>query len=363
MNCILFNLISPVLALDNAFYSTISFSIRSIGKERMTYSSSDILGEYTYDVVRKKNIGDLTSDEYKTRIYNQYHHVSLPPYSEIDIGYYWYNNTPETLNVETIRVPMSRQSQNRGDITDLVYDIGFQEGITVTSTHQKGGKFLDVEGIGLLSSDMHGNLKRGIILETLTVKLPIEITKYDIEYLGEYNSRIWIHVRNATNQQLKNVWINYKGDVSQIIDLEPYEEKVLETYKQCNLLGDELNCGTVRIIDNNTKTECTMYGTPWDNYYQPDSITVFNKIDDSWFSGAQIQPEFESFCIQRIPYTYTTEEIIVEIEPEEPVLTKEEYWENLLGIDILPITSHQISKFERYLTLLKPLIIDTLEVL
>ncbi|MFA7682910.1 MAG: hypothetical protein WCX94_02065 [Candidatus Dojkabacteria bacterium] len=313
--------------------------------------------------MRKKNIDDLTNDEYKSRIYNQYHYIAVPPYSEIDIGYYWYNNTPDTLNIETIRIPMSRQSQNRGDITNLVYDIGFQEGPTYTSNHGKGGKYLDVEGMGLVSSDMGQNAKKGIILETLTVKLPVEITQYEVEYLSEYDSRVLIHVRNATNQWLNNVWVNYKGDVSQIIDLEPYEEKVLETYKRCDLVDNELNCGTVRIIDNNTETECVLYGAPWGNYYQPDSITVFNKIGDSWFSGAQIQPEFESFCIQRTPYTYTTEEIIVKVEPEEPVVTKEQYWEQLLGINILPITSYRINNLERYLTLLKPLRIDTLKVL
>lgn len=349
----------PVFALEEGFYSTISFSIGRVGGDGVEYKGSDIVGEYSYEVVREKTMDHLTNDGYKRRAYNHYERVALPPFSTVDVGYYWYNNTPETVDVETIRIPLSREIQSRGDATHFLYDIGFEEGVTCTDHICKGGKYLDIEGVGLLSSDMYEDAKEGIVVESLTIKLPVEITKYEIEYIDKYASKILLYVRNSTDQDLDNVWINYKGNVSKIIDLGGYQEVVLEVYKRCTLEEGSINCGTVKIIDRNTKTHCIMYGSPWGEYQTPDSITVFSKIGDKWISGAKIQPTVESFCIQRTPYSYTTEDMIAHIEPEEEITSKE-YWQGLLGIDVLPITSHRLSKFNRILTLLKPSIIDTL---
>jgi hypothetical protein len=357
--CLLLLTPVEVYALDDGFYSTISLSIGSIGRERVDYKESDVVGQNTYNVVRENTMDNLTNDGYKRRVYNQYQRAALPPFSKIDIGYYWYNNTTEGVNVEAIRIPLSREIQSRGDATDILYDIGFEDGLTCTESICKGGKYVDFEGVGLLSSDMYKDPKKGIVIGSLTIKLPVEITKFEIEYLSEYTSKILIYVKNTTGQQLEDVWINYKGEVSKIVDLEGYQEVVLEVYKRCTLEENSINCGTVRIIDRNVKTHCIMYGSPWDSYQYQDSITVFNKIGGQWISGAQIQPTVESFCIQRIPYVYTTEEMVAYIEPQEEVTT-EQYWQELLDIDVLPITSYTFDKFDRLLTLLKPSRIDTL---
>ncbi len=102
----------------------------------------------------------LTDDGYRRRIYNKNQYIAVPPFSKIDIGYYWYNNTPDTVDVENIRIPMSRQIQDKGDATYILEDIGFEEGLTETATHYKGGKYLDVEGVGLISSDMYKDAKK-----------------------------------------------------------------------------------------------------------------------------------------------------------------------------------------------------------
>jgi hypothetical protein len=106
-----------------------------------------------------------------------------------------------------------------------------------------------------------------------------------------------------------------------------------------------------------------VYGSPWDGYVNPDSISVFNKIDDQWITGAKTQPSLESFCIQRLPYKYSTEELVVDFEPEEPEITQEEYWRDLLDIDVLPITSYKFDRLNKYLTLLKLLRVDNLKVI
>jgi len=361
---ILFSILfsTPVFAIDEGYYSTISFAVRSIGGERVSYDDEKVKGDSTYTVVRQNTIDSLTDDNYRRRTYNRFQYVALPPYSEIDIGYYWYNNTPDIVNVETIRIPMSRQIQERGDATKMLYDIGFEEGVTITNSHYREGKYLDVEGVGLISSDVGDDARKGVVIATLTIKPPVEITEYQVEYLSEYTSEVIVHIRNNTEEYLENVEINYKGNIDFPVDLEPYQEVDLLVYKTCTLEGNSINCGYMRIKENDIKTYCTMYGGSWDNYnYPSDSITVFNMIDGEWISGAQVQPAVEAFCIQRIPYIYTTEEMIVYIEPEEPEITQEQYWQELLNIDILPITSCQFSsKLEKYLTLLKPSRVDNL---
>lgn len=347
-------------AVDSAYFSTITFSIGSLPTENLTYSSNKVVGEYTDNLLRDKNIDFLTSDSYRRRTYNHYERVSVPPYSEVDIGYYWYNNTPDTVDVETIRLPLSKGDPSEGDLTNILYDIGFEQGETCSNTLCRDGKYIDIDGVGLISSDMYKDRKRGVVIETLTVLPSVEITKYEIQYSIEHLSKITLYVQNSTGDSLSGIWINYSGVSNILLNFEPYESKVLEVYKRCELIDDHINCGSMRIHDWDSQEHCMAFGSSWDDYLDPDSISVLNKIGDEWIFGAQTQPTLDTFCIERIPYVFTTEELIVDIEPEEPEVTQEEYWRDLLDIDILPITSYRFRKLDRYLTLLKPLRIDNL---
>jgi hypothetical protein len=353
-----------VRALDEGFYSTISFTIGSTDTEDLTYKSSEIVGEYTYQGIYCKKISDLTDSTYQTRIYNELTSINLPPYAEINVGYYWYNNTPNTVNVESVRIPLSSQIDNRGDLSSLLFDIGFKKGVTEANI-PKGGKYLEVEGPGLIESDMGQVPGNGIVLTTLTVRPPIEISEYEIEYIDEYISRVTMHVKNTTPRDFADIWVNFEYDESVIFDLDAYEEREISVYKRCTLSETEVNCGNIRIINRTHSLECVMFGSAWEGYINPDSVSVFSKVDGQWTTGAIVRPSFQSFCIRRIAYVQTTPELIVEIEaPQQPeIQTTEEYWQELLNIDVLPVTSKQFNKLAYYLTLLKPFRIDNLRVL
>ncbi len=356
---------NPVFALDKGFYSTISLSLQPIEKEGLIYNEYDVIGQYTEDVVRENTMDFLTTDGYRQRLYNRLERVTVPPFTKVDIGYYWYNNTPESIEVEKVRIPLSREIQYRGDVTDILYDIGFQEGVTCTNDICRGGKYVEFDGPGLISSNMYQNARRGIVIGTLTVEPSVEITEYEITDFGGKYFKLKIYIQNNTDEYLKNVWINYKGSVSKIIELEAYEEKVLEDlYKECEYTDEYINCGKMKIYDNNTKAHCWVYGSSWNNYLRPDSISLFNKINNEWVLGAQTKPEVESFCIQRLPYRYWTEDMIVYKEPP-PEIETDQYWENLLDIDVLPITGIEIStskyKLNSFFRLLKPFRIDNLK--
>jgi hypothetical protein len=334
--------------------------IESIGKEGIEYNSSEIRGDSVYDSVFTKTMDHISADGYMRRVFSRYQYVALPPYSKVAIGYYWYNNTFDTLDIESIRIPLSRQIEEEGDVTKILYNSNFQEGETCTNNLCRYGKYIESDGIGLVNSDMYKDAKSGVVIERLTIIPPIEITKYEIEYINEYISKIILYVRNNTDEYLENIWINYSGSESAKFNLNAYQEISFAIYKQCRLDNDWINCGPVKIVDRNTKTHCFMYGSPWDGDIDPDSITVFNKMGDQWVSGAFVQPTVESFCIQRIPYKYTTEDMIGYFKQEEPIQTPEQYWKELLDIDVLPITSYHFGILNKYLSLLKPLGIDTL---
>lgn len=355
-----------VYAIDEGFHSTISFTIGEIGKEGVSYNPDQIVGEYTEDVVLKKSIGYLTNDFYKSRIFNKTTSVALPPFSTLDIGYYWYNNTQEDLDIDKIRIPLAREMDGRGDATNLLYENEGQEfvaGITCSNAPCKGGKYVDIDGVGILSSGVGKSPKHGVIIDSFTLKPAIEIARWEVEIWDENLSELTLYVRNNTDQILGNVWINYKGSVSKIIEFQPHEERKLVVYKQCILSETDANCGSIRIIDPNTKTECIGYGSDWGNYLRPDSITVWSNIGGEWVSGAQTQPDMETFCIQRIPYNYITKELIVYFDPPETPPTQQEYWQNLLGLETLPITSYGFNIFEKYLRLIKPVFTDNLNIL
>ncbi|MDD3474490.1 MAG: hypothetical protein PHP08_01130 [Candidatus Dojkabacteria bacterium] len=346
-------------ALEDKFYSTISFSIDEVedDKVKLYRTPYEIRGEYTDDILFNTAINDLTTNELETRIYNKYERVTVRPLSTVDVGYYWYNNTSEELDIESIRIPLSRQITYRGDLTEILSDIGFEDGVIYTDSLNKGGKYLEVDGVGLISSQSSGS----VVIETLTVKLPVEITDYEIEYMSEYTSKVTFTVRSTVSQYLNDVLINYSGSVDIRMDFESYEEFTVSVYKQCDLVGNEVNCGPMRIKNPNIKMVCGIYGSPWSGYINPDSITVFNKIGDDWIVGSRAQPDVESFCITRLPYIYTTEDMIGYIDL--PEITDEEYWSDLLDIEILPITSYQDNIFSRFIGLIKPNIVDNLKVL
>ncbi|KUK76489.1 MAG: hypothetical protein XD93_0884 [candidate division WS6 bacterium 34_10] len=362
--CILFFL-NPlkVAALDEGFYSTISYTIGDVGVEGLEYDENQVVGEYTSNVVDYKTLEYFTEDGYKRRKHDVAERVSVPPYSTIDVGYYWYNNTPDTVDVEQIRLPVSRENVMRGDLSNIVRDEGFEQSLTFAQNIYRDGRYFDVDGVGLISSDIGTSANNGVVITSFYVIPPVEITEYEINYNERFPSQIYLHIKNNFGRGISNIRLNYKTVVDKILDFGPYEEKVLELYKHCTLDNGEVNCGSMTIYDNNTSTQCVVYGSPFDNYLTRDSISLFNRIGDQWVVGAQTQPDRESFCIQRIPYVYTTPDMVAYREPQEPEITPEEYWQELLNIPVLPITSYEFSKLNRLLTLLKPSGIDNLYIL
>jgi len=168
--CILFFL-NPlkVVALDEGFYSTISYTIGEVGIEGLEYDENQVVGEYTSNVVDYKTLEYFTEDGYKRRKYDIAERVSVPPYSTIDVGYYWYNNTPDTVNVDQIRLPVSRENIMRGDLSNIVKDEGFEQGLTFSQNIYRDGKYFDVDGVGLISSDIGTLSSSGVVITSFYV--------------------------------------------------------------------------------------------------------------------------------------------------------------------------------------------------
>jgi hypothetical protein len=355
-----------VFAFEENFYSTITFTIGSVGEEGLQYDESKLEGDNTFETITFNTIDNFLGGIYPSRAANISDKVAVPPYSTVDVGYFWFNNTQQEYVIDEIRLPISKENSHKGDLSSIIFDIGFQEGETCTPDICKYGKYLDVEGIGIVSAGMGIYPGNGVVIASYTVKPPVEITKYEVEYYDEYLSKVTLYIQNNTSEFLRDVRLNYKTIVDKILDFSPYEEIVLQLFKRCTLEENSINCGSMTIYDNNTNTECVVDGYPYINHIDRDTISQFNKIEGEWFTGLRTEERGDSFCITRIPYIYTTEDMIVYIEPEEPEepdITPIEYWRELLNIDILPITGFQVDKFQRYIRLLKPLGIDNLNIL
>jgi len=70
-----------IFAVDEGFYSTISFGIKSTDVEGLEYDPEAVVGANTFEAVLSKNMDFLTNDGYKRRIYNHYQYVAVPPFS------------------------------------------------------------------------------------------------------------------------------------------------------------------------------------------------------------------------------------------------------------------------------------------
>ncbi|MCD4756289.1 hypothetical protein K8R20_01590 [bacterium] len=366
---ILFLSISPIhhiYALDEGFYSTISFTIGELpSREDISYEPMHIEGEYTSDVLSHTVLSHLTQDNYKSRIFDKMTMLAIPPLSQVDIGYYWYNYTPDEVDIETIRIPLSREHIPNGDMTQLFYENPnqeFEEGITYSDGPSRGGKYVDIEGVGLLSSDMDSGMSRGVVIESFTMKPSLELYEWKVKVLSENLSELTLYVRNITKESLQDIWIFYDEGSHLIMDFDEYEEHQMVVHKRCVVGEESVNCGIIRLMDRNTKAHCMVRGSDWDNYLKPESISVWSKIEGEWIGGARFQPDRESLCIRRLPHVYKTKELIAEYNPPIPPSTQEEYWEDILGLEILPITNHQSGR-DNFWRLIKPLFTDNLNIL
>jgi hypothetical protein len=334
----------------NEYYQTVALTVEAFPmsfeeEEGIQYDTSSVFGLNTTDVLLNYDLSILSTLGGMRRIGGMVDRVDGPPGTSIDLIYLYRNDTGHSINISKIGVPFSRNIPSMGDFTNIVEFNGEVPTYTVIPVSFNGttllreGKIREYMGMGVLQTSSIGNL----LLDTVTIANPITID--NVEYLED---RIFVvSITNRSTEKLNNITFEYGTFVNEF-DMYPSESRDIEY-----ILDDDFNY--FKIYNPNIKTECIILGSSNYNWFQMSAVTVLAyREDGGWVNGAYVQPEQESFCITRLPYSMTSQVLqyersmeddnIVRVEENNP---KKIVLENVLGIQeeenfLLPKTAKKI---------------------
>jgi hypothetical protein len=330
----LFLLVSPVQAdgFDliqnssfNRFRQTTALTISSLpisvedGEIGVVYDEKLIQGQKVEYALEFVELGSLADNEYWRRIPGVFDEVSGPPGTQVDVLYYFKNEAGHSVDVSKVALPFSRADISEGNWLEVSFlkseppsfmDISISWEQLVLS---KKGLMKEYPGLGKVQDQVSGSL----IIDSVVISEPILIEAIKMEEVGgELN--VEIKLRNTQQEALENIFIDHCG-YSTEFGLPSLEVSTIQ-YS----LGDYDGCGQLKISNPNFKRECVIWGNPFSNWISTDAITVLAfREDGGWINGSYVQPEQESFCITRIPYSiqiqhniYREDKIVVEVKEQ-----------------------------------------------
>ncbi|MGI6484581.1 MAG: hypothetical protein ACOX0R_03085 [Candidatus Dojkabacteria bacterium] len=330
-----FFLASPVFADDfsdsgdisqNSFYSTISYALGEELPEKIvvengviTYSPFDVVATSSYELF-DIDVASLFQDSVKRRINSKGTYIALPPGMTVDVLYHYWNESSHPINIQEIAVAYSR-----GHISFLGYLTEFgnftsEEFSLEPINLYSSGKWFTRKGIFRRYSgleDIPVDAKGSFVLDRFHIKLPLEISKPEVKGI-EGGVEITVLVKNTTSYPYNGISFEH-GSFKEILNLQGKQEYLVKYQLSGEFEDGDL--GSFVIKDNNVARKCTVLGNNFSNTFSVESISVFSKREDGgWVAGGSMGPSQESFCMQRNPYIFTSENIRIERESEEELM-------------------------------------------
>lgn len=324
--------ISPIHADDfnaggdgvfNEYYQTIGLTVQSFpdNSEEVNSISYDLskTGGVLTELSQGKNIQNLTALGYMRKIPDILDEVKGPPETKVDILYYFFNDAKHTVNISKLAIPFSRSVPDMGDLTNILEfqndEPSFKSIDVLFNGYnlRKEGKLKEY----LRSDEVENGLKGSFVIDSVEISNPISIESIELEK-NEEMIDVKILLKNNSSEKLNNILFVHDTYSLQFDSLS-FEERTIE-YSLDNT--DDL--GYFKITNPNTKTECSVYGSNFYNWLQPNAVTVLAyREDGGWVNGAHVQPVQESFCITRIPYSMTSSLLVYENIPDDDNIVKE----------------------------------------
>lgn len=306
-------LISPVSAdgFDEIYNSSFSWYKQTTGisysylpmpqnpsKPGIFYDTLLVEGVKTDDVWGNYTLEYLTENEYWQRKSKLLSEVSGPPGTQIDLLYYYLNNTGHSIEVNKILLPFSRGDSSSGNWMNVVMGItGVSYRDIPISWEQlvlsRKGLMKEYVGPGQMDSGIGGSF----IIDSFVIKDPINIEKIEVLAEGQ-EIKGKIILRNLKDEDLENIEISH-GSFS-----STYTIPAMDTIEiEYSMEEDEWE--NMLVISNpNSPRECILYGNALSDWITTDAITALAfREDGGWVNGSYLKPEGEDFCITQIPYS------------------------------------------------------------
>jgi hypothetical protein len=288
----------------NSFRQTTAIAVSQYPgiESGIEYLEDDVFGSSTDYVLQNYTILDMATVLNMRRIPNILDRVSGPPGTDIDLIYLYLNETGHDIEILKLAMFFSRDTSSNGDWTKVLdfktsnANWGLRDVFFSNKWLVKKGFLKEYEGLGVIERGQGGVF----VLDSMTISNPIQINNVEIEE-NEGILNMKVVVGNSSNEMLENIQFEHY-DYSTEFTLYPYEE-ILLTYS----LEKEEEINSSSIHNPNSRTECIVLGSPFHFWDRSSAVTVLALRHKGWVNGAYVQPAEESFCITRIPYTFTSD--------------------------------------------------------
>jgi len=300
------NFDSTVDTASNQYFQTIAFSVDGYPDIKdILYQKADFRAESTGTIL-SSNIDAFTDFDNTRRIPMVADQVDAPPGTQVDIVYLYRNNTGHSVEISQIDWTVSRNVKESGDLTEILEVEGVrEENLLYKYSNQrlvKSGLHKEYVGMGVIANGQEGTY----ILDNVKVKNPLRIDNVRASLNNTGGVDVQVYLQNSSNEYLNNIQFTY-GDHKETFNIPAFEEYVLRF--SISEIPTEL--GSFNIYNPNIKQVCAVYGSPYYTYTQSDSISVFAYRGLDIVPGASVQPQRDSFCIKRIPYTMISEPMVL----------------------------------------------------
>jgi hypothetical protein len=300
------NFDSSIDTSDNQYYQTIALGVNDYPNiSNIEYKKEDFLAEKTESILNS-DIGAFTDFDFTRRIPMVADHVDAPPGTQVDIVYLYKNLTGHEVNISKVSLVLSRNNMEKGNLMEVL-DIPeyFERDLAYKYSNLnlvKSGIHKEYEGVGLVDNEIIGTY----FLESFKVRNPLNIDNVSISKNESGGVDFEIYVQNNSKEYLNNIKFKYDS-YEEVFNISSQQEYVVRF--SISDVPSELE--KFSIYNPNTKQVCAVYGSPFYTYTQTDAIPVFAYRGANIVPGAAVQPERESFCIKRIPYTMISEPMVL----------------------------------------------------
>jgi|GEM_PF-1992801 len=291
---------------SNQYFQTIALGVKGYPDiQNIQYQKADFLAEDTTSIM-SSSLESFTDFDNTRRIPMVADHIAAPPGTQVDVVYLYRNSTGHSVNISKIDWVLSRNIKENGNLAqvlDIPESVDGTFGFKYSSLNLiKSGIYREYSGPGNIQNGMTGAYS----LDRVSVSNPLSID--DIQALPNESGGVdfKIYIQNTSNEYLNNLEFKY-GSFTTTFNIPANQEYIVQF--SISQSPDEL--GTFSIYNPNIKQVCAIYGSPYYTYTQTDAIPVFAYRNGNIVPGASVQPERESFCIKRIPYTMISQPMVL----------------------------------------------------
>jgi hypothetical protein len=296
----------------------------TISESGLSYDISLVEGVKTDDVWGNYTLETLTENTYWQRKRELLSKVSGPPGTQIDLLYYYLNDTGHSIDVSKVLLPFSSGDSTLGNWMNVVMGVtgASQRDISISWEQlvlSRKGLMKEYVGPGQIDYGAGGSL----IIDSFVIRDPINIEK--VEILAE-GARIRMNVilKNLKEEDLENIGVSH-GGFSSNYTIPAMDTVEIEYSVEVEEWGDILT-----VTNPNFARECILYGNSLSDWTTTEAITALAfREDGGWVNGSYLKPEGEDFCITQVPYSVNIPLRKPELEEEVDEINKEKREEEM----------------------------------